>query len=199
MTKSTSLFIESIFINEGNPLNLKWHQQRVEKTFKKYFPEYKPFSVIESITGDFTGLQKCRITYSSYVEKIELEPFIPKEIKTLKIVKSGDFDYAYKFANRDTLNSLRNQRENCDDILISIYGYLTDTSFANIVLFDGENYYTPDPPLLYGTKRAQLLEKNIIKPIAIKETDLPKFQELHMINALANLGEYVVNIEDIRS
>lgn len=195
MTKSTYLFIESILIKNGKPQNLKWHQERVEKTFKQFFPNRHPIILLDAINpNDYldTNSQKCRITYSYEIQKIEYEDTIPKTINSLKIIKSEDFDYKYKYANRKIIELLHSKRENCDDIIISINGFIKDSSFANIVVFDGDNYYTPDPPLLYGTKRAQLLEKKIIKPIPIKETELCKFKEIHLINALADLNDYVV-------
>ncbi len=197
MTKSTYQFIESIFIKNGEPLNLKWHQARVNNTFEKFFTNRNPFLLDKTINNPPVGLQKCRITYSSEIKKIEYETFYPRQINTLKIIKSDNFDYSFKFADRKTLELLHKRRENCDDIIISINGYLKDSSFANIVLSDGDKFYTPDPPLLYGTKRAQLLEKKKINPIAIKETDLRNFKELHLINALADLGEYIIETKNI--
>ncbi len=200
MTKSTYLFIESIFIKNGVPLNIDWHQKRVINTFTKFFPNNTPINLSEIINQkDFLQdrLQKCRITYSKKLEKIEYETFVPKIITTIKLITSNEFDYAYKYADRTRLESLREKREDCDDIIISINGYLKDSSFANIVLSDGDNYYTPDPPLLYGTKRAQLIEKRIIKPAPIKENELYKFKELHLINALADLGDYVIKTNNI--
>ncbi len=197
MTKSTSLFIETLFIKDGHPLHLKWHQQRVNNTFNKFFQNTQPFLIEERVNNLPLSLQKCKITYSEKIESIEFEPFIPKQINSLRIVESEPFDYAYKYADRATLNQLRERREDCDDILISINGYIKDTSFANVVLFDGEQYFTPDPPLLYGTKRAQLLELAVIKALPIRTSDLHLFKELHMINALANLGDYVINIDKI--
>ena len=41
-------------------------------------------------------------------------------------------------------------------------GYLTDTSIANIALYDGYTWFTPAHPLLRGTKRAELLNKQLI-------------------------------------
>jgi len=197
MTKSTYLFIESLSIQDMAPLHLKWHQARVNNTFAKYFPTQKPFILNNVITPTTNLLQKCRITYSNVIVTIEYEPFVPKNIQSLKIVRSEPFDYAFKFADRVKINSLREQRESADDILISINKFITDSSFTNVVFYDGQQYYTPENPLLSGTKRAQLLEKKTIKPILIKETDIPKFKEVHLINALVDLGDYVIKPENI--
>ena len=61
------------------------------------------------------------------------------------------------------LNSLFQIRQDKDDILIVKNGLLTDTSIANIALYDGNDWYTPLHPLLKGTKRAELLDKGVLK------------------------------------
>lgn len=202
MTKSTYLFIESLFIKNGVPLNIDWHQKRVGNTFNKFFPQNTLINISKILNQkNFLQdkLQKCRITYSTKIQKIEYETFITKTINSLKIVKSEEFDYSFKYADRKKIELLRENKGNCDDILISINGYIKDSSFSNIVLSDGDSYYTPEPPLLYGTKRAKLLAKQIIKPITIKENELYKFKELHLINALADIGDYVIQTTNIFS
>ena len=59
-------------------------------------------------------------------------------------------------------------RQDKDDILIVKNGLLTDTSIANIALYDGNDWYTPLHPLLKGTKRAELLDKGVLKEKEIK-------------------------------
>ena len=105
MTKSTYLFIESIFIKNGVPLNIDWHQKRVVNTFIKFFPNNTPINLSEIINQkDFLQdiLQKCRITYSYDIQKIEYDTFVPRKINSLKIIKSDEFDYSFKYAERAT-------------------------------------------------------------------------------------------------
>jgi 4-amino-4-deoxychorismate lyase len=205
MTKSTCQFIETLLIENARIANLQGHQKRVNSTFQKYFPDYVAFSIEKIVLSSaiYTNLvkidkrYKCRIVYSWDMYKVEIEEYNQTNINSLKIVQSESFDYSFKYANRDTINALREKKGKYDDIIISINGIVTDCSFANLVFFDGKKYYTPLHPLLAGTKRLKLLEENIISSIEIKEKDINKFREVHLINALANLGDYIIKTERI--
>ena len=82
-----------------------------------------------------------------------------------------------------------NQRGSCDDILILKKGWITDSYYANVVLWDGVQWFTPEEPLLEGTMRASLLEKGIIKTAGIRIEDLSRFRSLRLINALNNWND----------
>ena len=76
------------------------------------------------------------------------------------------------------MNSLFQIRQDKDDILIVKNGLLTDTSIANIALYDGNDWYTPLHPLLKGTKRAELLDKGVLK-----EKEIKYHTATHLLNA----------------
>jgi 4-amino-4-deoxychorismate lyase len=78
-------------------------------------------------------------------------------VSSLHLIESDTINYTYKSTHREELNALYAQRGMADDILIVKDGYLTDTSIANIALYDGHTWFTPAHPLLQGTKRAELL------------------------------------------
>ena len=68
-------------------------------------------------------------------------------------------------------------------------GLITDTSYANIVFWDGQNWLTPSTPLLAGTKRARLLHESKIKEAEIRVDDLIKYEKARIINALNDLDD----------
>ncbi|HEY6915657.1 MAG TPA: aminotransferase class IV, partial [Paludibacter sp.] len=76
-------------------------------------------------------------------------------------------------------------------------GLLTDTSYCNIALYDGQNWFTPRVPLLYGVNRAELLleEKLIEKDIAVEE--LKSYEKIALFNAMIEFGEVVLDIDKI--
>jgi 4-amino-4-deoxychorismate lyase len=76
------------------------------------------------------------------------------------------------------------KRGDCDDILIVKNGYITDTSFSNIVFFDGDKWVTPARPLLRGTMRESLLKTNYIEETDILVNDLKKFTIARLVNAM---------------
>ncbi|GHB68536.1 4-amino-4-deoxychorismate lyase [Persicitalea jodogahamensis] len=130
------------------------------------------------------GKHKCRITYGAEIVNIEWEKYQPRTIGSLRVVKADGLDYAHKYKDRQALNSLYDQRGSCDDVLIMRQGFITDTSYANIALFDGAGWYTPEHPLLAGTQRAYLLDQEIIKPRAIRADDIPAYVHLRLFNAM---------------
>ena len=86
-----------------------------------------------------------------------------RPVHSLQLVYSDDIDYTYKSTDREALNRLFACRGERDDILIVRRGLLTDTSIANIALFDGKDWFTPKLPLLRGTCRTALIDNGIIK------------------------------------
>ena len=133
---------------------------------------------------DLKGLVKCRIIYSKQIEKIEFIPYQLPNIQSLKIIVDDKINYDRKYLDRNHLDQLFQQKENCDDILIVKNELITDTYFANIVFYNGVDWITPAKPLLEGTQRAMLLEKRIIKTANIQLEDLRSFEKTRLINAM---------------
>jgi 4-amino-4-deoxychorismate lyase len=132
---------------------------------------------------------RCRITYSRNVENIEYEPYNLRFIRSLKLVYEDAIDYSYKYKNRDSLNLLLNNRGGADEILIVRDGLITDTTFTNVVFLKEGNWYTPNAPLLPGTRREHYLQLKQIIPIEIKPADLPLFEEARLINAMRSIED----------
>ncbi|MEL6718544.1 MAG: aminotransferase class IV [Bacteroidota bacterium] len=144
------------------------------------------------------GLVKCRILYSSSIEKIEFHPYQIRPINNLKVIYNDQIDYTYKSEDRTTLTQLFQQREIFDDIIIVKNGLVTDSYYANLVFDDGVQLFTPRLPLLRGIQRAKLLEAQSIQEADIRLEDFPKFEQVHLINAMMGLGECVVKIKNVR-
>lgn len=81
------------------------------------------------------------------------------------------------------------QRGETDDILIVRNELLTDTSICNIALLDGDKWYTPAAPLLYGTMREKLLSESKIRAIEIRLDSLANYQKIRLFNAMIDFGE----------
>jgi 4-amino-4-deoxychorismate lyase len=129
------------------------------------------------------------VVYETEIERIEYEPYIWRPVSTLKLVRSDTIDYASKYADRSELERLFAQRGTCDDILISKQGFVSDTFYANSAFWDGQNWYTPDTPLLAGTMRAFLLDQGQLREARIRQADLGKYMKVRLINAMNTLQE----------
>ena len=75
-------------------------------------------------------------------------------------------------------------------------GYLTDTSIANIALYDGHTWFTPAHPLLRGTKRAELLNKQFIVEKDIAQVHLNDYSHIMLFNAMIDWERIVLPINE---
>ncbi|NOR56682.1 MAG: hypothetical protein GQ531_10825 [Sulfurovum sp.] len=183
LPSNTALLLESIKIEDGVISNLSYHQKRCDKSRKALYNSSESLILKEHIKPPQKGLYRCRILYNTEVQKVEYLPYKAKEIQTLKVIPSN-LDYALKYANRDALNTLLAALPEADDILIEKEGYLTDTSIANIAFYDGEQWFTPEKPLLEGTMRQKLLDQGFLQTRNIKKEDLPLYTQVALMNAM---------------
>jgi len=136
-------------------------------------------------------LFKCRIIYSKQIEKIEFIPYQLSNITSLKIVVDDEIDYSHKYLDRNQLENLFSQKRNCDDILIVKNGLVTDTSFANILFYNGKEWITPTHPLLKGIQQQFLLETEQISTTKIRPSDLKYFKKARLVNAMMRFEDEV--------
>jgi len=184
------LLFETIRICDGVPENLPYHQARLNNAMQHFFVDAQPISLLQHIQvppACRQGIFKCRVTYSGQVIAVDFEMYTPKVITSLKLVEDNSISYPYKFADRTSLNALREKRGSCDEILIVKNGLITDTSYSNIVFSDGLRWITPSKPLLQGTMRSYLLQLGLISEADIKPADLKRHPTARLINAMLPL------------
>jgi len=186
-------FIETIKVVDGQFLNLPYHMDRMNRTMISFF---NTSMFIELWTGDIpwelqTGVVKCRITYSHCSVNIEYEKYHMRKIDSLKLIKDNTIDYSFKYADRRPLIHLLDQKGACDDILIVKNGFITDTSYANVVLKNSSGLYTPSTCLLTGVKRQLLIDRNIIRKKEIHYSNLQNYDQLYLINAMIDIEDEV--------
>jgi len=186
------LLLESIKIVNHQPVNLDFHQERVAKSRKElfcaedYFDLEKLISIPESLSN---GLFKCRVLFGLKIEKIDFESYTPRKVSTLRVVFDDNIDYSHKFADRAELVDLFEKRNGCDDVLIVKNGLLTDTSFSNILFLKNGLWFTPEKPLLAGTKREFLIKSGLVLPIKIHVSDIENFEKFMLVNAMLDFDE----------
>jgi len=184
------LLFETIACKNGQLLNLKWHNTRLNASRNSVYKTNNQLFLEEIKIPEFAtkGLWKCRVLYNETINGLSFEPYTPKLITSLKLVESN-ISYEFKYHNRDEIEMLYKQKEEADEIIIIKKGMVTDTSIANILLYDGLQWVTPNTPLLEGTMRAQLIETNKIALKSIKKTDLFSYKKIMFINAMNPFDE----------
>ena len=184
-------FIETIRVDCGEVRNMAYHERRMNDTRTHFWPESPALQLtgyLPAIPG--SGVHKLRIVYGQNgIEEVTCTPYTLRPVRSLALIQADDIDYACKSTDRSALNRLFARRGAYDDILIVRRHLLTDTSIANIALFDGSHWHTPQHPLLKGTKRAELLDKGILTEKDIRMEELPAYSTIRLFNAMIDWGE----------
>ena len=189
----TPLLFETIKIENGKIDNILWHNQRCNRSRLELFKAKTIIDLKSYIEPPQKGIYRCRIIYNQKVQSVEYIPYKQKKINSVKIIES-QIDYSYKYNNRDELNQLITP--NYDEVIIEKDGLLTDTTIANIAFYTGRVWITPKIPLLSGTIRAKLLDKNFLIPKNIKKEELQKFSHFALMNAMIGFQiQKNINIE----
>ena len=86
-----------------------------------------------------------------------------------------------------------------EEVVLLQEGFLTDSSFSNIVLGDASGLYTPDRPLLAGTRRAELLRTGRVTARPIRAEELEHYAYLWFVNAMVGLeDDLCFSVKNIR-
>lgn len=189
------LFFESIRVINGRVMNLKYHQDRVNRTctaYQLFQHNLKQIIRKSSVVIPNQGLFKLRIAYASEKQdwNVTCTAYKEKAIQSLQLIHANSISYTHKSEDRKSLQQAFEQRGTADDILIVQNGYLTDTSYCSIALYDGTKWFTPAQPLLAGTMRAKLLDRGIIHERDIHYTKLSNYSKIRLFNALIPWSSY---------
>ena len=188
-----SLLVETIKINNGVPLNLEYHNERLTRSVKELFGKVLFMDLREKIeVPSFArnGIFRCRVEYDYDIRKIEFLPYRIKPVYSLKIIERDDIEYRHKYVDRTQINEMLAMCGINDDFLLIRNEMVTDTSYANIVFRnERDEWYTPASYLLPGTKRASLLRSGIIRETEITVSDIKNYSEARLINALIDIND----------
>lgn len=193
-----SRFIESVCFEKGEYKLIDLHQERINKTFRKFYPLTIPFDLLSQLPKlDFKDKYKVRVVYSNESVNIEFAKYLPAKIEILSTVETKDITYSYKFEKRDEIDKLYKKREKADDIIIVKNGWLTDSWFANLAFWDGKKWYTPNTYLLNGVKRQFYLRYGLITEKSISPSDIKDFEKISLINAMLDLGDIEIDASNV--
>jgi 4-amino-4-deoxychorismate lyase len=191
---------ETILIRDGKAPLLPWHQARFDRSRRMLFGLSKQIrleSLIRENLPSGDGLWRCRVDYGKDILGIRFVPHHPLRIKTLSLVEDDSMEYPHKFADRQQLEKLKG-KASTDEIIIVKQGLVTDASIANLVFWKGGIAYTPDTPLLAGTRREMLLAGGCIRIRRIRMQDIAGYDGISLINALRPLdAAYIIPIKNV--
>ena len=183
--------LETIQIKNGAFQHIEYHNNRFNSSRADLFgcrDVLKLENIVKIPSECSEGIFRCRVIYSEKIQEITFAPYVYKEIKTLKLVDIGDWDYSYKYADRSFLTKLLAENQEVDEIIMTKNGFITDCTIANLAFYDGKNWFTPSTPLLKGTKRQQLLDRQLITEKEVRIKDLKNYQGVCLINTFRELS-----------
>lgn len=196
-----SPLVESLKLKDGVLFNLDYHQSRLNRSLNELFPQSDAIDLEREIVIPEEYLQgtfKVRVLYGPQIEKVEIEPYTFRTVQSLKVVHHDNIDYHLKYSERRILQELFTERGECDDIIIIKNEVVTDSFAANLVFFDGKQWFTSTTPLLKGTKRQLLLDMGLIVEREIREQDISNYRKVGLVNAMIDMEEMpVVDIKNI--
>ncbi|WP_421715282.1 aminotransferase class IV family protein [Arcobacter arenosus] len=172
-------YFETIKCEDYEILNLHFHENRVAKTVGLNL------NLQDYIYPPSNKLLRCKLIYDeNEVINVEFFEYKKREIKSFKLLFDDGIDYSKKFLDRSCIDKLFLEKESANEIMIFKNGFLTDTSIANIAIFDGDNWLTPKKPLLEGTTRNRLLENKDIIESNIDLNMLKNAKKIALMNAM---------------
>lgn len=193
-------FVESICLREGKFERLEYHQIRMNHAFLKFFPGSEVprlFEILHEQNFPVQGIYKCRVEYDSVVKLVEFQLYKIREVTSLRLVSVSIPSADYKSLNREAINQAFNKRNGCDDILMVRDGLITDASYSNVAFYDGKRWLTPRLPLIYGTRRASLIDLKMIEEADISVHDITKFLKIRLFNAMIDFGQIELPLSTI--
>lgn len=188
-----SKLLETIKAKDGKLFHLTYHQKRVQSSLKNV-----NFRLEEILKAPQNGLYRCRVVYDAKSYEVSYHPYVKRSIKRLKLVYDDTIEYSKKYAQRDSLDALYEQKAECDDVLIVKNGLISDTTIANIAFRHNNQWITPKKPLLRGTTRQRLLESKFLLEKEIGVDELSSFSEVALMNAMIDFDIIPIkNIEEV--
>lgn len=186
-----SPLFETVRAAGGEIFHAGRHNARMNASRRALFGAVKNLDLVPALSealegmvgAEGSGLLRCRIEYGRELGGISVTPYVPRTIRTLRLVEAGGIRYAHKFTDRRAIDSLL-AAAGADEILMVRNGLVTDASAANVAFFDGASWLTPAAPLLPGTTRARLLEEGILRTDEIRASEIARFERVALMNAM---------------
>lgn len=190
------LLIESIRLENNQLKNIELHNERMNRARLELFGINKKIDIKQLLLlkKKYKDVQRVRITYNERIQNVEIIPYSRPNIKNFKIIVDNTIEYSYKYADKSVFTKYLSVI-NCE-ILIIKNDFVTDTSFSNVVFFNGKQWITPAFPLLKGTMREYLIKSGLIVEREIKSDEIKNFEKFRLINAFngfENPFEFIIS------
>ena len=194
------LLSEAIRLNNGLLHNMEYHNRRCNSARRELFKVCNDIDLTNYINIDsyLKGLYKVRVVYGAEVTSVNFEPYQIKPVNSLRVIECPGISYGYKYSDRSIINELLQMRKNCDDIIITVNGIISDASSSNLVFVENGTYVTPETAMLRGTTVSRLIDDGVVREELLNIRDISRFSEVHLVNAMVDLHQKVVPVKNIK-
>ena len=172
-------YFETIKCDDYEIYNLDYHNKRIANTIGLNI------NLQEYIYPESSELLRCKVIYNKD-EILEVQYFAYKkrDINSFKFVFDDEIDYSKKYLNRDTLDKLYEEKDDCDEVIIVKNNIVTDTSIANIAIYYENSWITSKNCLLRGTTRDRLINDKVLIEKDISVQMLKEATKIALMNAM---------------
>jgi 4-amino-4-deoxychorismate lyase len=189
-----SRFIETLRVEKGGIPLLAYHQARVQKA-EAHFGfaagiDWHHWEREARLWGQDRGIGKLRILYGKEESQGEIRPYRAMPIAVLHLVEASFWEYSHKYEDRAFLEKQTSRLAPQEEILLCKGTWIAECSFANIVFWNGSQWFTPEDVFLEGTRRQFLLDRGRVKVRRISVENLGDFSHWQLINAMRDLDEF---------
>lgn len=172
-------YFETIKCDDFEIFNLPYHNKRIANTIGLNI------NLQDYIYPASNKLLRCKVIYDEEgIQCIDYFSYKKRDIKSFKLVFDDEIDYSKKYLNREYIDNLYKKKDKADEIIFIKNALVTDTSIANIAIFDGSNWITSKYPLLKGTTRARMLNEQVIFEKDITVEMLKNAKKIALLNAM---------------
>jgi 4-amino-4-deoxychorismate lyase len=183
---------------DGKLFLLSYHEKRMRATRSFFYGINDVIylsEIIEVPENLQKGLFRCRVSYDKIIRNVEFFAYEIKENEKILLLEIGkNYDYSFKFEDRVFFKNALQENPDVDDVLFLSNGYVTDCTYTNIVLYDGNRWVTPDTQLLTGVKRQYCIDNDVIAVRKVKMQHLVDYQKIALINSMRDF-ELVYDFE----
>ena len=138
--RSAYPLFETIRAQDGIPLHLAYHAERINRSRRELFSISDTVSDTDlaamiSVPPPLrAGRTRIRIPYGMVFGEPEYFSYTPRTIRRMVLIDAPEIHYPYKYSDRSALDALRSHCAEDEEPLICSDGLIRETCFSSIVV-----------------------------------------------------------------
>lgn len=189
------MLFETVRVCNGRAERLELHQARLVRSGGKAQPPL--VQIIQAACVPSVGEYKVHISYTAEgMHNVRSEPYTPREIRRIRAIETK-VCYQHKDEDRRAFERLLRENPDVDELILCRDGWVTDTTYSNLLFGKPGAWVTPEHYLLAGTRRESLLRTGAVQVRPIHRDDIRQFPYVSLINAMLEPGRIMLPTSEI--